>query len=74
MTLGERCDDANTEIIVVKEGCRESRRGEEMGEPDRSRRREGREEMMAELVKEIEELSCREGRRKRHMERGRGKR
>lgn len=46
MTLRERCDEANTEIIVVKEGCRESRRGEGMRDQDRGRNRRGRERLM----------------------------
>ncbi len=45
MTVRERCDDTNTEIIVAKEG--QSEWDEGMREQDRGRGR-GREEVMAE--------------------------
>lgn len=41
MTLRERCSEANTEIIVVKEGCRGSRMGGWMREQDGGRKRKG---------------------------------
>lgn len=63
MTLRGRCDDTNTEIIVVKQGWGESGKDGGIGrEQDRGRRRKGRRELMTESWGNgySKELSCRE--------------
>lgn len=48
MTLRERCHDTNTEIIVVKEGGRQSGQVQRMREQDRGRKRKRRKEVIPE--------------------------